>query len=230
MKINKSSVILTVFLLIFFILSIFKDEGGIVVVTTDKIYRAKVELPYLIKFAAIIEREGYYRTWVNEIIAPKANNDEERIEHIFNWIKGLPSEEIINKLGDVNQHEYYVLVKQYGHIYEKLGVFCNLMAIAGYPASSIYGHEQGKVIVRIPKPEKFLYFDFISGKRNPKEILKRYPQDKEKCEIELRKLSSPINKLIRRKYLWGDLSLSRYRFFYYFQKPLKPEHIKALLK
>ena len=62
-----------IFRISIFILSIFKDEGGIVVVTTDKIYRAKVELPYLIKFAAIIEREGYYRTWVNEIIAPKVN-------------------------------------------------------------------------------------------------------------------------------------------------------------
>jgi len=32
-----------------------------------------VFFPYLIKFAAIIEKEGYYRTWVNEIIAPKVN-------------------------------------------------------------------------------------------------------------------------------------------------------------
>jgi len=232
MKFNKvSKILIASFFILFVLFLIFKkDEGNIAVVTKAKNYNVKVKLPYLIKFAALREREEYYKTWIDKIIAPDVNNDEERIGLIFNWINELPSEEIIDKIGNVNQHEYYLLIKQYGYTYEKVGVFCNLMAVAGYPASSIYGFEEGKVIVRIPKPEKFLYFNFITGTTNPEEILKQYPQDKEKCEIELRKLSNPINKLIRRKYLWGDLSLSGHRFFYYLQKPLKPEHIKALLK
>lgn len=230
MIIKKVSIILITFFIIVLMLFILKDEGTITLATKAKNYNVKVKLPYLIKFAALIEREEYYKVWIDKIIAPGVNNDEERIKLIFNWVNELPSEEIIDKIGNVNQHEYYLLIKQYGYTYEKVGLFCNLMAVAGYPASSIYGFEEGKVIVRIPKPEKFLYFNFITGKTNPEEILKQYPQDKQMCEIELRKLSNPINKLIKKKYLWGDLNLSGYRFFYYLQKPLHPEHIKALLK
>ena len=185
------SSLLIISLFIVFPLYFLRDKGEISIVNKDReeIHSAETNLPYLIKFAAVIERQHYYKTWVNQIIDPEYTNDEDRINKIFEWVNSIKTQPVV-ELGNVDQHRYYTLIKQYGELSEKLEVFCNLMASVGYQASKIYESNQGEVIVRIPEEEKFLYFD-IKYKREDPEIS---DADKKICEEKLKNLSTILGK------------------------------------
>jgi len=221
--ISVSVFIISIVLSLFLILK--KDEENISVDNDSY----KVNLPLLIKFAALIEREESYRTWVDEIMSKGITDDEDRINKIFDWINNFPDLSQVQALyknfpkeyvfKNINQHEYYVLIKQYGPLYERIENFCNLITVAGYQASKIYGGGTGKVIVRIPntnpEKEKFLYFDLETGGKNPVGIS---DSDKEESKRELRRLDNFAKKFMARKYLWADLNVSRYVSIYYLQK------------
>lgn len=213
------------------VLIINKDKGQII--QAEYNFRSS----YLTKFAALVERETYYKTWIDKIIAPGITDDKEKIEKIFEWVRAFPAlkdvqEKFRGEFNFINteQHEYYTLIKQYGDLNDKGRVFCNLMVIAGYPASQIYKDGLGKVIIRIG-PRKFLYFDLADGERNPDKIFKS-DEDRKKCEDELEQSSNIRKKIINNKYLWADLNVGRYTFVYYLQKMLsqKPERSQFLIE
>lgn len=225
------------FLVLFFVLVVIlfhfpKQEGCFYVDRTP----CKYKLPYLVKFAAVVEREEYYKTWLNNVIIPDLKDTvshTQRVVGVFNWInnwvKGYQDIMTTGIVKNVVQHEYYTLIKQYDERVEKVKTFCNLMAVLGYPASQIYDGVDWKAVVKTP--EGFLYFDFITGETGADNVLKQIT-DKEGCEEELSALDTLAKKFYHKKYLWGDLNVSRYAFWYYFQRAClqKPGHVRFLIK
>ncbi len=197
----------------------------------------RYELPYLVKFAAVAEREEYYKVWLDKVIIPDIKDAEShtgKVVGVFHWINNwVKSYQDVVKSGiiskNVVQHEYYALIKQYDERVEKVNTFCDLMAVSGYPASQIYDGVDWKVVVKTP--EGFSYFDFMTGETTATRVLKNI-KDKQRCEEELNALDGLAKKFYHKKYLWGDLNISRYVFWYYVQKTFlqKPEHVKFLIK
>ena len=202
-----------------------KDESEISI--RGIMYRYK--MPYLTKFLALRERELYYKFWIDKVIASGVKDDKEKIIKIFDWIKKLPNipAEINDKFRSIEQHDYDVLIKQYGTLDEKARVFCNFMAISGYPASKIY-NGIGRVVVKYPK--EFLYFNFETGEMGPTKMF-RGRDDKKRCEEKLSSLDTICKRIKNKVYLWGDMNVSRYAMVFYLQKFLRqnPKNIKFLL-
>jgi len=167
-----------------------------------------IKLPVLVKFAALVEREHYYKCWLEKIIAPGVNDPKEKIKKVFEYVQNLKPQEIITQVGmpNVEQHDYYTLIKQYGTPSEKSRVFCNLMAVAGFKASETI-EWSGLVIVKAPGG--FLYFDFkkAGGSLNQEEISGLSKEDRQFCESELGK-----------RYLWADLNIPARALMFYFRK------------
>lgn len=177
------------------------------------------KLPMLVKFSALMEREASYKAWIGATTDTK-DSDEVKIEKIFNQIKDFPRPSELGKFKEyfpsryafrnIVQHEYQVLIKQQGETGEQALNFCNIMAIAGYPASPIYNN-YGLVIVRV-RPEKFLYFNFENRKMiKSEEILINYRETWEKKLAELAKSSE---NFWGRDYLHAYAQISRHRFWY----------------
>ena len=92
----------------------------------------------------------------------------------------------------------------------------------GYPACRIYSNTIWEVIV--DSPEGFIYFDFQYETYHPAFVMAP--------EIEkLHNLNTIWKRILRRRYLWGDLNVFKYCIPYYIQKILgmKPEHVKFLI-
>jgi len=205
-KFGKLFVILCVSIVVLECVFLF-TSGESKVAIDKKVYIVK--LPVLVKFVALVEREYYYKAWLNNIIAPGINDPKEKIKKVFEYVQNLKSQDVITQLGmpNVEQHDYYALIKQYGTPSEKSRVFCNLMVVAGYQASETI-EWSGLVIVKAPG--EFLYFDFkkAGGPLNKQEISERInKKDKELCESELGK-----------RYLWGDLNIPMRAFTFYLRK------------
>lgn len=177
------------------------------------------KLPFLIKFASLIEREQSYRAYIDKVIDVK-DSDKVKIEKIFNSIKDFPTLSELQdsqeglphkyKFRNTIQHEYQVLIKQHGQPGEQALNFCNLMAIAGYPASPVYKHT-ALVIVR-SDPENFLYFDFDKKKMiEPEAIWADY---RKMCEEKLNELDKSSKNFFGRKYLHGYSQIGWYNFWY----------------
>lgn len=177
------------------------------------------KLPYLSKLGALIERERSYKVFIEEIVG-KEDSDERRIKEIFDSIKNFPTVSDLEgiekalpnqyKFINTTQHEYQVLIKQYGQAGEQALNFCNLMAIAGHPSSPVYPHT-ALVIVR-SKPDNFLYFDFDKRKMiKSEEISGTY---RKMCEEKLNELDKSSRIFFRGDYLHGYAQISWYRFWY----------------
>lgn len=178
-----------------------------------------IKLPTLVKFCALIEREGSYKAWIATMTDVR-DTSEAKIEKIFNQIKDFPRPSELNKLKEyfpskyafrnIVQHEYQVLIKQQGEVGEQALNFCNIMAIAGYPASPIYNN-YGLVIVR-SSPKKFLYFNFENRKMiKSEEILVNYL---EMWEKKLNEIAKNSESFFGKYYLHAYAQISRHRFWY----------------
>ena len=75
----------------------------------------------------------------------------------------------ISDKGNVEQHEYYTLIKQYGSVSEKVRTFCLLVTAAGYQAVPFRSEADGRVIVRIPATDTWLKYD-VKNKKAGKEV------------------------------------------------------------
>lgn len=176
-------------------------------------------LPTLVKFSALMEREESYKAWIATMTDIR-DSDEAKIEKIFNQIKDFPRPSELEKLKEyfpgkyafrnITQHEYQVLIKQQGEVGEQALNFCNIMAIARYPASPIYNN-YGLVIVR-SSPKKFLYFNFENRKIiKSEEILVNYREIWEKKLTEIAKNSESF---WGKEYLHAYAQISRHKFWY----------------
>jgi hypothetical protein len=178
-----------------------------------------LKLPKLVKFAALMEREEEYKAWIVTMIDTKDSN-EAKIKKIFNQIKDFPTPSELEKLKenlpskygiiDIAQHEYQVLIKQYGQHGEQALNFCNLMAIIECPASPV-SMPTALVIVR-SSLDNFLYFDFDRRKMiKSGEIPDSYRKIIEK---KLNELDKSSRNFFGGDYLHGYAQISWYRFQY----------------
>lgn len=200
---------------------LFPTRGGVIAINSDKIEgnSAYVETTLLIKFASLLERERYYKTWIKAITSDPEGGvvkDEEKVKKIFDWIKDYP---VLSELQDkfpgkfihIAQHEYDNLIKQYGQVEEKALTFCNLMIIAGYPASPVYSPDNGIVIVKVDTG-KYLYFDFKNRKVITSEEIP--DQDKKNWIAKLEELNTSSKWFIGRKCLHGYSQIPFYRIIH----------------
>jgi hypothetical protein len=194
---------------------------GEIAIVSDKIEgkKAYVETTLLIKLASLLERERYYKTWIKAVTAGTEGEvvkDEEKVKKIFNWIKDYP---VLSELQDkfprrfihIAQHEYHNLIKQYGEVEEKTLTFCNLMIIAGYPASPVYSPNNGIVIVKV-NTEKYLYFDFENREIITSEEI--HDDDEKDWIAKLEELNTSSKWFIGRKYLHGYSQIPFYRIIH----------------
>lgn len=175
------------------------------------------ELSYLVKFAALLERQVYFLTWLDQVIASGIEDPEEKIDKIFEWmskIEEVPAS-IMDKFGNVEQHEYYTLIKRYGNTSEKVRTFCLLVTVAGYQAVPFQGEEDGRVIVRIPASDTWLEYD-LENKRSKEDVVGIKLSEKVKKTITA--FDSWPKKIYHPKYTRGDLNILPYRILFLFQK------------
>jgi len=112
------------------------------------------KLSFLAKLAALRERQVYFQTWHDKIIAPDVSDPQVKVNKIFRWIADFPNVPQKIKTRNLEQHEYYTLIKQYGCVSEKVRAFCILLTIAGYQAIPFNGENDGRVIVRNPSAKQ----------------------------------------------------------------------------
>jgi len=127
-------------------------------------------LPLLVKLAALRERQVYLQAWLNQRIAPGIQDPQKKTDALFAHISGLENvPKSISDKGNVEQHEYYTLIKQYGSVSEKVRTFCLLVTAAGYQAVPFRSEADGRVIVRIPATDTWLKYD-VKNKKAGKEV------------------------------------------------------------
>jgi hypothetical protein len=187
------------------------------------------DLPVAIKLIALQERERYFNVWIDEIIAPGVQAPEEKVNKIFEWIASF--KERPEDFRSIEQHEYYILINQYGSTNHLVRVFCLLVTVAGYQAIPFKSEADGRVIVRIPgADEKWLRYD-LKNKTSGKEVRDIELSDEVKRDI--RAIDTVIKKFWQRRYTRGDKNVLVNRIFFEILKKLKrlglsPEYIAAL--
>ncbi len=144
------SIVGAVILIVTLILFLLSSAGEIAVGRKSVAF----DLSYLVKLAALRERQVYFLTWYDKIIAPDVSDPQVKLNRIFRWIAEFSDVPQAVEAHNVEQHEYYTLIKQYGNVSEKVRVFCLILTIAGYQAIPFNGEADGRVIVRIPSVEK----------------------------------------------------------------------------
>ncbi len=193
-----------------------------------------VELPFLVKFAALIERQQFFKVWIENVIAPGVDDPEERIDRIFEHLVRFPelSEDFKNKrpLPNIEQHEYYTLIKQYTDNPSDIErVFCVLVTIAGYQAIPFEKEDDGRIVVRIPnsdpKSEKWKFYDF-SNKVSNGEVKGIALSEKVKKEVRL--IETYWGKLWNGKYTRGDKNIPSRRIAYEIAKYFRAKYISAM--
>ena len=179
--------------------------------------RVKYELSYLVKIAALRERQVYFQAWLDQIIASGIQDPEEKINKIFDWVSGITAvpASLMDNFGNVEQHEYYTLIKRYGLTSEKVRTFCLLVTVAGYQAVPFQGEPDGRVIVRIPVSDTWLEYD-LKNQRLKEDVVGVHLSDKVKKAITA--FDSWSKKIYRREYTRGDLNIPTNRILYLFQK------------
>ncbi|GEM_PF-6288048 len=147
----------------------------------------QIPLPVLVKIMALKEREVYFKWWIDKVVAPDISDPEEKIGKIFEFLcrfEGFKNEKFPVG-GNVEQHEYYTLIKQYSaNPSDLVRVFCVMVTIAGYQAVPFVGEENGKVIVRIPSSDKWFCYD-LKNKTSKDKV-----QLEEEVKEKIRKMSS----------------------------------------
>lgn len=177
----------------------------------------KYELAYLVKLAALRERQVYFQAWLDQIIASGLQDPEEKIDKIFEWVSGITAvpASLMDNFGNVEHHEYYTLIKRYGLTSEKVRTFCLLVTIAGYQAVPFQGEADGRVIVRIPVSDTWLVYD-LKNRRLREDVVGVHLSDRVKKAI--RAFDSWSKKIYRREYTRGDLNIPANRILYLVQK------------
>lgn len=176
----------------------------------------KYPLSALVQLAALRERQVYFQTWLDQIIGPGIQDPEEKINLVFRYVSELDDvPKGVGKKANVEQHEYYTLVKQYGTTSEKIRTFCLLLTVAGYQAVPFQSEADGRVIVRIPATDTWLKYDLKNG-RAKKEVEGAELSDEVKYGI--RATDNGFKKLWHKKYTRGDLSIVTYRALFEAQK------------
>lgn len=209
----------------FLALVLIKEQGKLAI--GEKSY--DVDLPILVKFAAIKERHEYFTMWIDDVITRGVHDPEERIDKIFEILVRFPGmpENITNAgLSNIEQHEYYTLIKQYsGNPSDIERLFCLLVTIAGYQAIPFEGEADGRVVVRIPKSDKWKYYDLRNKVSNGdvKGIALT-----EKVKNEVRSIDTYWGKLWNRKYTRGDKNIPSRRIAYEVTKILGAKYIRAM--
>jgi len=189
-----------------------------------------VELPFLVKFVALIERQQYFKVWIEDVIAPGVDDPEERIDRIFRHLVRFPklSDKVKQKrpLPNIEQHEYHTLIKQYTDNPSDIErVFCLLVTIAGYQAIPFEKENDGRVVVRIPKSDKWKYYHL--RKKVPNEKVKGIALTK-KVKNEMRSIETYWGKLWNGKYTRGDMNVPSRRLAYEVTRILGAEFISAM--
>lgn len=160
MKLKWKTFIPSTILLLFVFLFLIKQKSDISIGGREN--GVLVSLPILVKLMALKEREECFKVWINEIIARSVHDPEEKIDRIFDFLcrfEGFKNEKFPVG-GNVEQHEYYTLIKQYSaNSSDLIRVFCVLVSVAGYQAIPFKGEADGRVIVRIPSSDEWLYYD-----------------------------------------------------------------------
>lgn len=206
--------------------ALIQDQGEMVIGRT--IY--DVDLPIFVKFAALKERQEYFNVWINNVITKGILDPEERIDKIFEFLIRFPEmpDNITNAgLLNIEQHEYYTLIKQYsGNPSDIERVFCLLVTIAGYQAIPFEGEADGRVIVRIPESDKWKHYDLRNKVLNGdvKGIALT-----EKVKDEVRSIDTYLGKLWNGKYTRGDKNVPSRRIAYELRKKiLGAKYISAM--
>jgi hypothetical protein len=188
-------------------LVLLSDEGEIALGKGKK--PVKYQLSLLVKLAALRERQVYLRAWLDQRIAPGLQDPKEKIDALFAHISALENvPKSIKDKGNVEQHEYYTLIKQYGSISEKVRTFCLLVTVAGYQAIPFRSEADGRVIVRIPATDTWLQYD-VKNKKARKDVAGIELSDEVKNGI--RAIDTWIEKVLRRRYTRGDRNILGYR-------------------
>jgi len=188
-------------------LVVFSDEGEIALGKRKE--PIKHQLSLLVKLAALRERQVYLQAWLNQRIAPGIQDPEKKIDALFAHISALEKvPKGINDRGNVEQHEYYTLIKQYGSVSEKVRTFCLLVTVAGYQAVPFQSEADGRVVVRIPATDTWLNYD-VKNKKTGKEVEGIELSDEVKNGI--RAIGTWIEKVLRRQYTRGDRNILGYR-------------------
>ena len=216
-------------LILFFAFGFLVQEHGKIQIGRKACY---VSLPVFIKLAALKEREEYFKVWVEEIIAPGVRKPEEKIDKIFNLLirfEGVPQSVQAVGIGDIEQHEYYTLIKQYiGKGSDPVRVFCLLVTASGYQAIPFQSEDDGRVVVRIPTQDKWLYYD-LRNKVTGSEV--GGIELSEEVKQDIRSMDTWLKKTINRKFTRGDMNLLSRRFLFELQKKLpflRPVYIRAV--
>jgi hypothetical protein len=189
------------------IIILFLIQGRSEITIDDQPYYPK--LPIGIKLIALHERKLYFDAWLDKIIAPNIKAPEKKVDKVFEWVAGFKE---LNGFRNIEQHEYYTLINQYGHTNHLVRVFCLLVTVAGYQAIPFVGENDGRVIVRIPgTDEKWLKYD-LGKKTSGKEVMGIKLSDELKQNI--RSIDTTFKKLWNRKYTRGDKNLLLTRIFF----------------
>lgn len=166
-------------------------------------------LPIAIKLIALQERKIYFDAWLDKIIAPNIKAPEKKVDKIFEWVAGFKERKDSH---NIEQHEYYTLINQYGDTHQLVRVFCLLVTVAGYQAFPFLGEDDGRVIVRIPgTDEKWLKYN-LGKKTSGKKLTDIKLSDKLKRNI--RSIDTTFKKLCNKKYTRGDKNLLLTRIFF----------------
>jgi len=193
-----------------------------------------VKLPILVKFVALIERQQYFKVWIEDVIAPGVDDPEEKIDRIFEHLVRFPglSEDFkkTRPLPNIEQHEYYTLIKQYTDNPSDIErVFCLLVTIAGYQAIPFKGEDDGRIVVRIPnsdpKSEKWKFYDFRNKVSNGE--VKGIALT-ENVKGEVRSIETYWGKLLKGKYTRGDKNVPSRRLAYEVTRILGARFINAM--
>lgn len=176
-------------------------------------------LSWLVKLTSLRARQIYFLTWYREIVAPTVEDPEAKIDATFRWIAEF--DDVPTRLKDPNrnveQHEYYTLIKQYGTTSEKVRTFCVLLTIAGHQAVPFDGEADGRVVVRVAGAEKWLAYD-LRNKRAKTAVhgiaLSREVKD------HLKDVRGLFGKLRRGEYTRGEMNVLAYRVLFEIQKLL----------
>lgn len=185
------------------------------------------QLSVATKLMALREREKYFSVWIDQIIAPDIQAPEEKLKKIFDWIDNL--KEPPKGFSNIEQHEYYILINQYGCTNHRVRVFCVLVTVAGYQAIPFQNEADGRVIVRIPgTDEKWLECDLKNKIPPGKEI--RGIELSKKVREDIRAIDTVFKKFWERKYTRGDQNILVNRIVFEVLKlfGLSPKYIDAL--
>lgn len=200
---RRFEILCVIFTIIALFLLLKPDSGNIAVAGKPSL---EYRLPLLVKLAALRERQIYFKAWINKGI----NLPEDKIDEIFNYICNLEEIPETLKNKNVEQHEYYTLIKQYGNISEKVRTFCLLTTVAGYQAMPFLNEADGRIVVRIPSLDKWLKYN-IKNKKKGDEVEGIQLSDKVKNDI---RVISGFKKVWKKEYTRGDINILFYRFTY----------------